>query len=111
MAGAHQRPIDLQTDGAAQRLELARRYFEFHGNKIDRRRMQVKEYFNNFRNKVVSRLTIRPVCTMLGATGRSLAMKRLHVHVAVDDLSTSVRFYSTLFAAAPSVLKDDYAKW
>jgi catechol 2,3-dioxygenase-like lactoylglutathione lyase family enzyme len=38
-------------------------------------------------------------------------MKRLHVHVAVDDLSTSVRFYSTLFAAAPSVLKDDYAKW
>ena len=38
-------------------------------------------------------------------------MKRLHVHVAVDDLAASVRFYSTLFAAAPSVLKDDYAKW
>ena len=38
-------------------------------------------------------------------------MKRLHVHVAVGDLSHSVRFYSTLFAAEPAVLKDDYAKW
>jgi catechol 2,3-dioxygenase-like lactoylglutathione lyase family enzyme len=38
-------------------------------------------------------------------------MKRLHVHVAVDDLRRSVGFYSTLFAAQPSVLKDDYAKW
>lgn len=38
-------------------------------------------------------------------------MKRLHVHVAVEDLSTSIRFYSQLFAAAPVVLKDDYAKW
>lgn len=38
-------------------------------------------------------------------------MKRLHVHVAVEDLAESVRFYSTLFAAEPSVLKPDYAKW
>ncbi len=38
-------------------------------------------------------------------------MKRLHVHVAVDDLSRSIGFYSTLFAAQPSVVKDDYAKW
>ena len=38
-------------------------------------------------------------------------MKRLHVHIAVDDLPRSVRFYSALFAAQPSVLKDDYAKW
>ena len=38
-------------------------------------------------------------------------MKRLHVHVAVDDLAQSIRFYSTLFAAEPTVLKDDYAKW
>jgi protein-tyrosine-phosphatase/catechol 2,3-dioxygenase-like lactoylglutathione lyase family enzyme len=38
-------------------------------------------------------------------------MKRLHVHVAVDDLERSVRFYSALFAAQPSVLKADYAKW
>src|SRR5487761_546824 len=38
-------------------------------------------------------------------------MKRLHVHVAVEDLSHSVRFYSALFAAQPSVVKSDYAKW
>ncbi|HEX4181479.1 MAG TPA: ArsI/CadI family heavy metal resistance metalloenzyme [Caulobacteraceae bacterium] len=38
-------------------------------------------------------------------------MKRLHVHVAVDDITHSVGFYSTLFGAAPSVVKDDYAKW
>jgi catechol 2,3-dioxygenase-like lactoylglutathione lyase family enzyme len=38
-------------------------------------------------------------------------MKRLHVHVAVHDLERSIRFYSVLFAAEPSVKKDDYAKW
>jgi catechol 2,3-dioxygenase-like lactoylglutathione lyase family enzyme len=38
-------------------------------------------------------------------------MKRLHVHVAVDDLAESIRFYNTLFAAEPSVQKSDYAKW
>ncbi len=38
-------------------------------------------------------------------------MKRLHVHVSVEDLAASIRFYSTLFAAAPAVKKPDYAKW
>ncbi len=38
-------------------------------------------------------------------------MKRFHVHVGVHDLEQSVRFYSALFAAHPTVLKDDYAKW
>src|SRR4051794_5647518 len=38
-------------------------------------------------------------------------MKRMHVHVSVDDLEQSVRFYSTLFAAEPTVVKEDYAKW
>ena len=38
-------------------------------------------------------------------------MKRLHVHVSVDDLAQSIRFYSTLFAVGPAVVKDDYAKW
>jgi catechol 2,3-dioxygenase-like lactoylglutathione lyase family enzyme len=38
-------------------------------------------------------------------------MKRLHVHVSVEDLDRSIGFYSTLFAAEPAVLKDDYAKW
>lgn len=38
-------------------------------------------------------------------------MKRLHVHVGVTDLDQSIAFYSSLFAAEPTVLKDDYAKW
>jgi len=38
-------------------------------------------------------------------------MKRLHVHVSVDDLAASARFYSTLFAAEPTVAKPDYVKW
>jgi catechol 2,3-dioxygenase-like lactoylglutathione lyase family enzyme len=38
-------------------------------------------------------------------------MKRMHVHVAVDDLKRSIDFYSALFAAQPSVIKPDYAKW
>ena len=38
-------------------------------------------------------------------------MKRLHVHIAVDDLEKSIGFYSTLFASGPSVCKADYAKW
>ncbi len=38
-------------------------------------------------------------------------MKRLHVHVGVADLDQSIGFYSTLFAARPTVVKDDYAKW
>lgn len=38
-------------------------------------------------------------------------MKRLHLHVSVPDLNQSIQFYETLFGAAPSVVKDDYAKW
>ncbi len=38
-------------------------------------------------------------------------MKRLHVHVAVKNVDASIRFYSQLFAAEPSVRKPDYAKW
>jgi predicted lactoylglutathione lyase len=38
-------------------------------------------------------------------------MKRLHVHVAVNDLQHSIGFYSALFAAEPTVTKADYAKW
>lgn len=38
-------------------------------------------------------------------------MKRLHVHVCVDSLADSIKFYSGMFAAQPSVIKDDYAKW
>ncbi len=38
-------------------------------------------------------------------------MKRFHVSLSVKDLDQSVRFYSTLFGAEPTVLKNDYAKW
>jgi len=38
-------------------------------------------------------------------------MKRFHAHVRVNDLESSVRFYSTLFGTEPAVLKSDYAKW
>ena|SRR5437764_3858809 len=38
-------------------------------------------------------------------------MKRLHVHAAVESVEKSIGFYSTLFAAEPSVVKQDYAKW
>lgn len=38
-------------------------------------------------------------------------MKRFHVHVSVKDLTQSIGFYSKLFGADPSVIKQDYAKW
>ena len=38
-------------------------------------------------------------------------MKRMHVHVSVDDLQHSIAFYSALFVAEPSIVKTDYAKW
>jgi catechol 2,3-dioxygenase-like lactoylglutathione lyase family enzyme len=38
-------------------------------------------------------------------------MKRLHVHIAVEDLEQSIGFYSTLFGAQPTKQKPDYAKW
>lgn len=38
-------------------------------------------------------------------------MKRIHLHVGVTDLETSIEFYSKLFGANPSVVKPDYAKW
>jgi catechol 2,3-dioxygenase-like lactoylglutathione lyase family enzyme len=38
-------------------------------------------------------------------------MKRLHVHVAVEDLEKSRAFYSIMFGAEPTVVEADYAKW
>ncbi len=38
-------------------------------------------------------------------------MKRLHVHVNVESLDESVKFYSTLFGDPPTVQKVDDAKW
>jgi catechol 2,3-dioxygenase-like lactoylglutathione lyase family enzyme len=38
-------------------------------------------------------------------------MKRFHVHLSVDDLQASIRFYSTVFETPPAVVQPDYAKW
>lgn len=38
-------------------------------------------------------------------------MKRFHVHLAVENLEDSVRFYRALFQAEPTVREADYAKW
>lgn len=38
-------------------------------------------------------------------------MKRMHLHVSVDDLTKSVSFYNALFGMAPTVHQPDYAKW
>ena len=38
-------------------------------------------------------------------------MKRIHIGLSVADLPTSVAFYSRLFGAEPTLVKDDYAKW
>lgn len=38
-------------------------------------------------------------------------MKRFHIHTHVEDLQASIAFYSKLFAAAPTRVEGDYAKW
>ncbi|MDR6857305.1 ArsI/CadI family heavy metal resistance metalloenzyme [Variovorax guangxiensis] len=38
-------------------------------------------------------------------------MKRFHVHAHVEDLKASIAFYSKLFAAEPTRVEADYAKW
>jgi catechol 2,3-dioxygenase-like lactoylglutathione lyase family enzyme len=38
-------------------------------------------------------------------------MKRMHLHVGVENIDQSIEFYSILFAAEPTVRKADYAKW
>ncbi|MGB8638521.1 MAG: ArsI/CadI family heavy metal resistance metalloenzyme, partial [Pseudolabrys sp.] len=38
-------------------------------------------------------------------------VKRMHVHVSVDNIENAVGFYSALFATKPAVVKHDYAKW
>ncbi|MEM9102607.1 MAG: ArsI/CadI family heavy metal resistance metalloenzyme [Pseudomonadota bacterium] len=38
-------------------------------------------------------------------------MKRMHIHIGVNDLDKNIEFYSTMFGCHPVVLKQDYAKW
>ncbi|HEY4350964.1 MAG TPA: ArsI/CadI family heavy metal resistance metalloenzyme [Paraburkholderia sp.] len=39
-------------------------------------------------------------------------MKRMHIHVSVENLSDSIQFYRAMFGnAEPMVVKHDYCKW
>jgi len=38
-------------------------------------------------------------------------MKRLHIHLAVENLEQNITFYSTMFGCQPTVQHEDYAKW
>jgi len=38
-------------------------------------------------------------------------MKRFHLHAHVADLDASIAFYSKMFAAEPTRVESDYAKW
>jgi len=38
-------------------------------------------------------------------------MKRMHVHVSVENLEEAIGFYSALFATRSTIIKADYAKW
>ncbi|HTM09298.1 MAG TPA: ArsI/CadI family heavy metal resistance metalloenzyme [Verrucomicrobiae bacterium] len=38
-------------------------------------------------------------------------MKRLHIHIGVEDLDAGIRFYTALFGAKPLKIEADYAKW
>jgi catechol 2,3-dioxygenase-like lactoylglutathione lyase family enzyme len=40
-----------------------------------------------------------------------ILMKRLHVHLSVDNLQQNIDFYTTMFGFQPTVQHDDYAKW
>ncbi|STY28362.1 Glyoxalase [Legionella wadsworthii] len=38
-------------------------------------------------------------------------MKRFHIHIGVNNLADSIRFYNALFGSKPVKEKSDYAKW
>jgi len=38
-------------------------------------------------------------------------MKRLHMHIGVNDLQKNIAFYAALFKSQPDIVKNDYAKW
>jgi catechol 2,3-dioxygenase-like lactoylglutathione lyase family enzyme len=46
----------------------------------------------------------------LSAKGEK-SMKRIHIHVGVEKLEESIRFYNAIFGAEPVKTKADYAKW
>src|SRR3546814_11054001 len=56
--------------------------------------------------KLLRRRGLCPRCRLrLGSrsrSGKEISMKRLHVHVGVENLDQSIGFYSTLFGAEPA---------
>ena len=38
-------------------------------------------------------------------------MQRMHLGMKVSDIGEAVEFYSRLFGAEPTLVRDDYAKW
>ena len=38
-------------------------------------------------------------------------MKRMHIHISVDNLQQGIDFYQVLFASEPDKLQEDYARW
>ncbi len=38
-------------------------------------------------------------------------MNRMHIHLNVKSLDTSIKFYTELFGLEPAKVKPDYAKW
>lgn len=38
-------------------------------------------------------------------------MKRLHIHISVENIEKSIKFYTALFGMKPTKLKEDYAQW
>jgi catechol 2,3-dioxygenase-like lactoylglutathione lyase family enzyme len=40
-----------------------------------------------------------------------IAMKRFHIHIAVEDLEQNIQFYNALFQSEPTLREADYAKW
>lgn len=38
-------------------------------------------------------------------------MKRMHLHIGVENVEQSIQFYSALFGTEPVKTKHDYAKW
>ena len=38
-------------------------------------------------------------------------MRRLHIHISVEDLGKSRIFYEAIFGVAPTKIKEDYLQW
>ena len=37
--------------------------------------------------------------------------RKLHIHMSVDSIEESIKFYSVQFGAEPTKVKEDYAQW